>query len=640
MADIQQICSVFSDQKKEFIARSGVENMRRLDLNELMQLPTIYDALASPNHKYVALDIRNIHENIDVFLISAESDSELSPLTHTPEATFSISWAPDSSSLLVSEDRSRNERNVLYQVFVDEPLKMHQITETNPSYFLRGGSFGPNGQFIVYSANFDFEKRKETENISIVLHDLSSNDRIVLTRTQRPSWIEPLVSPNGKFVLYRRNDLHPSGIQYWLVNTDGSDDHEILNFGLTAKINATWTADNRIAFVTDTIGGELQDGGSIGIYDPQTAKVDILKDAREKKIYFERVLAVPKTSFVVFVEIFQTKLIPHIYDLSTGQFVRINVSQGNLLPISPANGDLWYGLYYSSTNPTDLVTFHPGKRVDIDQVTNLTRLLSFTNIKKEDLTPAKEYFWKSVDGLEIHGWLYSPRVQNGKTVVYVHGGPTSHSADKLNPLIQYLCSRGFVVFDPNYRGSTGYGNRFRELIKEEGWGGKEQEDIRAGIESLIAEGIAKRGKIGITGVSYGGYSSWWAITHFPIEIVAAAVPICGMTDLVVDYETTRPDLRVYSEEMLGGTPQERPEKYFERSPINFLEKIKGKLLIVQGLQDPNVTPENLRVVEEKLSSNGIPHEKLEFEDEGHGILKPKNQRVLYRRIADFFEANL
>ncbi len=616
--------------------KSRFVRMHRLDLNELMQLPTIYWALASPNHKYVALDVQGIHENVDVFLTSPNGNSEFLALTDTPEATFSVDWSPDSSSVLVSEDRSRNERNVLYQVFVDDPLKMVQLTDSDPPFFLRGGSFGPDSQYIVYSANFDFERQKETKTISIVLHDLFSNNRVVLAKTERPSWIEPVVSPNGKFVLYHRNDLHPSGVQYWLVNTDGSEDREILNLGTTAKISAMWTQDNRVAFVTDTIGGKLQDGGSLGLYDPISEDIEILKDARNESVYFEQIRSVPCSPFVVFLEVFQARLIPHIYDLNTRKFIRLDVSQGNLLPISPVGDESWAGLYYSSTNPVDLVIFPLDETLSPSQFTNITRVLSFTSIKKDDLTPAKSYSWRSVEGLEIYGWLYLPRTRNGKTIVYIHGGPTSHSADKLNPLIQYLCSRGFVVFDPNYRGSTGYGNRFRELIKEDGWGGKEQEDIRMGIESLIANGVAQENRVGITGVSYGGYSSWWAITHFPPEIVAAAVPVCGMTDLVVDYETPRPDLRVYSEEMLGGSPYEIPEKYFERSPINFLENIKGKLLIVQGLQDPNVTPQNLRVVEERLEKHGIPFEKLEFEDEGHGILKPKNQRILYRRIADFF----
>ncbi len=161
--------------------------------------------------------------------------------------------------------------------------------------------------------------------------------------------------------------------------------------------------------------------------------------------------------------------------------------------------------------------------------------------------------------------------------------------------------------------------------------------MRTGIEALIEAGVARPGRVGVSGTSYGGYSAWWAITHWSTDLVAAAVPICGMTDLVVDYYATRPDLRPYSEEMLGGSPEEAPERYRERSPVNFVENIRGELLIVQGLRDPNVTPENVRVVAQALERQGISYELLTFEDEGHGISRPENLKVLYPRLADFFE---
>jgi dipeptidyl aminopeptidase/acylaminoacyl peptidase len=178
--------------------------------------------------------------------------------------------------------------------------------------------------------------------------------------------------------------------------------------------------------------------------------------------------------------------------------------------------------------------------------------------------------------------------------------------------------------------------QFREAIKEDGWGGREQADIAAGAQALIESRLADAGKVGVTGTSYGGYSAWCLITRYSPEVIGAAAPICGMTDLVVDYQTTRPDLRPLSEEMLGGRPDQAPQRYFERSPINFVQNIRGKLLIVQGARDPNVTPENVRLVTRLLGEFHIPYELLVFEDEGHGIQKPTNQAVLYIRLADFF----
>jgi dipeptidyl aminopeptidase/acylaminoacyl peptidase len=193
------------------------------------------------------------------------------------------------------------------------------------------------------------------------------------------------------------------------------------------------------------------------------------------------------------------------------------------------------------------------------------------------------------------------------------------------------------VLDVNYRGSTGFGLKYRHAIKEDGWGGREQVDIATGAQALIREGLATPGKVGVTGTSYGGYSSWFLLTHYPPEVIAASAPICGMTDLVVDYNTTRPDLRPYSEEMIGGRPDQVPERYIERSPINFVQDIRGKLFIVQGALDPNVTPENVRQVRERLEQHSIPYQQLVFMDEGHGIAKPANQEKLYPQLADFFE---
>jgi dipeptidyl aminopeptidase/acylaminoacyl peptidase len=109
-----------------------------------------------------------------------------------------------------------------------------------------------------------------------------------------------------------------------------------------------------------------------------------------------------------------------------------------------------------------------------------------------------------------------------------------------------------------------------------------------------------------------------------------------MTDLAVDYETTRPDLRPYSEEMLGGTPASAPARYRERSPLHFVQNIKGRLLIVQGMRDPNVTPENVRAVRAALDAAGVRYEVLAFADEGHGIVKPANLKKLYLALAQFF----
>jgi dipeptidyl aminopeptidase/acylaminoacyl peptidase len=336
---------------------------------------------------------------------------------------------------------------------------------------------------------------------------------------------------------------------------------------------------------------------------------------------------------VVVAEVSDARLYASLFDTRTGEEEPLSIGRGSILPLRPLDNGEWVARLYSSTQPMDLVRYNP----ETGATTSLTGLWDRTTLTPDQFIPAEDFRWVSQDSLEIQGWLYRAKEPAAGTVVLVHGGPTHHTEDAFNVEVQYLVSQGLNILEPNYRGSTGFSLEFQESIKQDGWGGREQEDIRAGIDALIDAGIAQHGKVGITGTSYGGYSSWHAITHWGTNIVAASAPICGMTDLVVDYETTRPDLRPYSEEMMGGTPEQQPAKYRNRSPINFVNEIEGKLLIVQGMRDPNVTPDNVSTVRTALDNAAIPYDVLAFDDEGHGISKPENQRVLYQRLAEFFK---
>ncbi len=609
-----------------------------LDLDSLMRLPSIYEVEVSPDKNHLAMSISRIQENYDVFLKSTDGTGDLTPLTKTPEFTVIMDWAPDSKSVLVAEDKARNERVTLYRVFLDSPGEMNPVTELDPNFFMRGGYFGPRGDFIAYSVNYDYDIKKETETFRVVVQDLESGSKTVIARPDKPAYAILSVDPNGRYVLYTRSDEDPSGEQWWIASIDGNEDREILNFGPKAKVSASWTHDGRVLFDTDTLDGVRHNFVGIGLYDINSGEIQWVSKPTEGGTY--SLSEVPKYSnHIIMAEESDARKKPFLFDLDTDILQNVTPPRGNLWPITNLGGGDWLGLFYSSTQPKDVIRFSMNE-LEPSRFTLVTNMLSHTSIQREDLTPAEALRWTSEDDTPIHGWLYRARNPNGKTIVTVHGGPTWHSEDALDPEIQYFCSMGYNVLDPNYRGSTGYGVNFRELIKKDGWGGFDKEDIRCGIEYMMLNGFATPNKVGIYGTSYGGYISWLAITQFPTDIIAAAAPICGMTDLVVDYETTRPDMRPYSEEMLGGSPEEVPERYQERSPINYVQNVRGKLLIVQGLRDPNVTKSNVAEVEKRLEANKIQFEKLVFDDEGHGILREKNVKTLLMRLGAFFETSL
>jgi dipeptidyl aminopeptidase/acylaminoacyl peptidase len=596
-------------------------------LDALLSVPVLSGPVVSPDGGWVAWSWSRLGPAADVFAAPTDGSSPPVRLTETTEGdTMVASWAPDGESVLVTQDTDGDERARLYRVRLAEPRIMEPLTGPDPNYYLRGGQMHPNGRWLFYAANLDAESGEETEEDGLFRHDLQSGELLTLARPERGSIEEPELNREGTHVLYTRAELNPAGRQVWLVDVEGRGDREILNFGEAAKVSASWfPGGRRVLFLAEA--GQYR---RLGVWSQDDGEVRWLLDDTGRNV--EEAFVPPNGGPAVAVEVEGAGIKASLLDTETGTESAAPGLPGNVVPLAPVGGG-WACEHYDARHPVDLVRLGEG-----GEPASLTGLPGMAELDPSRLAAAEDFRWWSADGLEIQGWLYRASGEAIGTVVLVHGGPTSHAEDRFNAQVQYLVARGFHVLAPNYRGSTGFGLPFQESIKEDGWGGREQEDIKAGIGALIEAGVAAPGRVGVTGTSYGGYSAWWAITHYPPEIAAAAAPICGMTDLVVDYRATRPDLRPYSEEMMGGTPDEVPDRYHERSPINSVGDIRGKLLIVQGMQDPNVTPENVDVVVRALGREGIPYDLLTFEDEGHGIARPWNLKVLYPRLADFFEA--
>lgn len=602
-------------------------------LDALLALPNIDDELIpkiSPDGRWVAWTWFHTAAATDVFIAPTDGSSAPLRMTDTDQNTFFVSWTPDSQAIIVEQDQDGDERVQLFSVALDRPRSLGLLTEPKPNYYISGGELHPNKNLLLYGANRNPETGEETEEVYIYRHDLRSGERIPLARTLKSVRTLPQLNASGTHILYARKDLHPAGRQTWLVDMDGKEDRELFNFGATAKTFANWHPDGRRVLLL----AETPTHRKFGVWALGETDVQWLIDDPSRDI--ESVFVPDNAKKAVIVENVEGRFRCSFFDLEQNTETKLPHVGGNLIPLAPVSNGEWIGFYYNARQPGDIVRFLPADPKP-ESFVSLTRVWERTTLSPKDLFPAEDFRWQSIDDTIIHGWLYRPNNTPRGTIIYVHGGPTYHSLDFMNAEVQFLVSQGFNVLDPNYRGSTGYGLIFQQSILEDGWGGREQDDIRTGIEALIAAGVAERGKIGITGTSYGGYSSWWAATHFPVELVAASAPICGMTDLVVDYETTRPDLRPYSAEMMGGSPAEVPERFAERSPINFVENIRGKLLIIQGGQDPNVTPQNVETVVKALDQHGIAFELLNFENEGHGIYKVENQRTLYLRMVKFFE---
>ncbi|GAB5413035.1 MAG: S9 family peptidase [Congregibacter sp.] len=246
-------------------------------------------------------------------------------------------------------------------------------------------------------------------------------------------------------------------------------------------------------------------------------------------------------------------------------------------------------------------------------------------------------------GGEAHGVYYPP--QNPSVdgpdgtapplVVAVHGGPTSVAAVGYDPGFYYWTSRGFAIFDLNYRGSTGFGREYRHALYGE-WGIADVEDATVGAEWLAAQGLADADRLIIRGGSAGGYTTLAAHAFF--DTFAAGASYFGVSDAEALAADTHKFESRYLDQLIGPYP-ERRDLYVERSPIHHLNGFKAPLILLQGLDDPIVPPNQSEAIYEALKERGVPTAYLAFEGESHGFRKSEN-RIASREAELYFYARV
>src|SRR5215208_1732467 len=189
----------------------------------------------------------------DVF--AAPTDGSQAPLrlTETIEGdTMVVSWTSDSAAVLVSQDNDGDERVRLFRVRVADPGVMKPLTAADPNHYLRGGQLHKDGRWLIYAANPDAASGEEIETDRLYKHDLQTDERLVLASPEKGSIPWPELNLQGTHILYSRNDLDPAGQQIWLVDIEGLEDREILNFGPGVKVSASWFPDGRrVLFVAE-----------------------------------------------------------------------------------------------------------------------------------------------------------------------------------------------------------------------------------------------------------------------------------------------------------------------------------------------------------------------------------------------------
>ena len=255
--------------------------------------------------------------------------------------------------------------------------------------------------------------------------------------------------------------------------------------------------------------------------------------------------------------------------------------------------------------------------------------------------------WKSQDGATIEGVLHKPADFDASKkyplLVVIHGGPTGISravpfTSTIYPIDVWV-PRGVLVLEPNYRGSAGYGGKFRALnVRNLGVG--DAWDVLSGVDSLIARGWVDAAKVGTMGWSQGGYISAFLATHDAARFKAISVG-AGISDWMTYYVNT--DITPFTRQYLKATPWDDPEIYAKTSPITYIKQAKTPTLIQHGATDQRVPLPNAFELYHGLQDNHVPTKLIVYQGfggVGHGPSKPKSNRATMDHNLEWFDQYL
>jgi dipeptidyl aminopeptidase/acylaminoacyl peptidase len=397
---------------------------------------------------------------------------------------------------------------------------------------------------------------------------------------------------------------------------------------------STFSADNSTLLAFST-----QDRDAVGFVaiDMRTGKRRLI--AGDPKVDVKRVLVDPLTYEPQAYEQRYTvaKWIP-VGSSIAGDLKRLaEVADGELVVESRSrDGGVWL-VHYSRSDAPDAYFAY-------DRATRAATKLFVGTPQLEGLRLSKMYpvVTKSSDGYDLVSYIAYPSwikvspagipEEPQPVVTIVHGGPSDERAEYIfAPLLQWLTNRGYGVFLVNFRGSPGFGRAFMNAQNHE-WGGAMNRDVIEQVDYLVRSRMADAKRLAVFGGSYGGYETLVAMTKSP-GVFACGIAVVGPANLetFLDPATMPPDWSIESWAIRVGDPRTAEGRALlkDRSPINFVAQTKGKMLIVQGANDVRVPRRESDQIVMQMAEHGVDVAYLLFPDEGHGIIRPQNNRAFF-----------
>jgi dipeptidyl aminopeptidase/acylaminoacyl peptidase len=626
------------------------QQKRAMTLEDVLAIKTVSDAQVSPDGKWVAyvvtsVDMKENASDADVWLVSTAGGEPIR-LTTSKKNDTQPRWSPDGKRLAFISAREDKPQIFLISPFGGEAEKL-----TDSKSGVQSFQWAPDGNRLAYVAQQEptpdeEKKQKDKDDAQVVDKNFKfSRIWIIDVSTKKPRELvkgefnpsDPQWSPNGSSIAFVTNPTPKADdgslSDIWIVDVESGKQRKLTDND--GPDNAPrWSPDSRqIAFLSrDRKNGEIgqqtlmimsAEGGTPrevapGFkYQPGPAKWS----ADGRTIYFNAGVRTTSQVFAVPAAGGDPKQVSNIVGvMGQATFSR----DGSVIAFTKSDtqhaDDVFVAKALPVSEPIKLTDHNP-------QVRDLA------------LGAGELVRWKGKDGMEIEGIvIYPVGYQQGKrypTAAMIHGGPsgvwTQSFPGSWGNFGHVWAGKGWVVFYPNIRGSSSYGEKFL-LSNVRDWGGGDYQDIQTGLDYLIAKGVADPDKLAQSGWSYGGYMTAWTLTQtnrFKAVMVGA-----GLTDMFSMYSTD--DLQRILVAYFGAEPWNDVEAYRRASAMTFIKQAKTPTLILHGGSDTRVPPSQAQELYMGLRQNGVPVELVFFPREPHGLGEPRHRLDKMRREYAWF----
>jgi len=556
----------------------------------------------------------NVTGQWEIYGLPLDGQAGPQPLTGGPGARFAPQWSPDERRLAYVLDRDGSEAYDIH-VYDCATGQDTNLTPDTPETILPHFHWSPDGQWIAFISN-------RAGCFDTYVMPASGDPARPMPGIPYPAQ-EVRWSPCARWLAVV---VQARGQEQWtfIVPAGGGEAHPVrTDAGPICARDSRWSPAGRprLAFASDIHGWF-----NIGLYELATGAITWLTEGDGDK---ESPAWSPDGQKLAYVVRHGPTTRLALLDLDSGHVATCQVAPGihHRPTFTPDGRSVLFG-FESPARPCDLWCLSVGD----GSLRQLTWSLP-TALHDVPFVWPQQVWYPSLDGASVPALLYRPPADRvAPAVVYVHGGPDWLAQAAWDPLVQHMVSRGWAVLAPNYRGSTGYGRAWQQANRFD-LGGGDTQDVVAGADYLVAQGLAAPGRVAITGRSWGGYLTMTALTRYP-DRWAGGSAVAPFLNWFTGHAQARADLQHWDRENLGD-PEQNYERYYERSPFFFLDRVAAPVQLICGAHDVYCPASESIQARDRLLELGKPCDLVLYPDEGHVFLQIENVVDAARRRVDF-----